>query len=62
MRPIPVETRLGKLSFENGYPTEETARKLFDETDYQLAVQAYLWAFPAVSLIYSHRDQPRPRH
>ena len=25
-----TETRVGKLSFENGYPSEETARKLFD--------------------------------
>ncbi len=44
-----VETRLGALNFERGYPTAETARKLFDELDYQRAVQAYLWAYPAVS-------------
>jgi hypothetical protein len=40
--PDSVQTRLGSLSFENGYPSEETARKLFDEMDYQRAVQAYL--------------------
>ena len=39
----------GISSFEQGFPTEETARKLFDEIDYQRAVQAYLWAYPAVS-------------
>ena len=44
-----VESRLGTLNFERGYPTAETARKLFDEIDYQRAVQAYLWAYPAVS-------------
>jgi hypothetical protein len=44
-----TDTRIGKLSFENGYPTEETARRLYDEMDYQRAVQAYLWAYPAVS-------------
>jgi hypothetical protein len=44
-----TDTRLGKLSFENGFPTEETTRKLFDEMDYQRAVQAYLWAYPVVS-------------
>jgi hypothetical protein len=44
-----ADTRIGKLSFENGYPTEETTRKVFDEMDYQRAVQAYLWAYPAVS-------------
>jgi hypothetical protein len=43
------DTRLGTLSFEKGFPTEETTRKLFDEMDYQRAVQAYLWAYPAVS-------------
>ena len=47
--PDSVKTRIGKLNFENGFPTEETARKLFDEMDYQRAVQAYLWAYPAVS-------------
>ena len=44
-----TDTRLGKLNFEQGFPTEETAKKLFDEMDYQRAVQAYLWAYPAVS-------------
>jgi hypothetical protein len=44
-----VETRLGALTFERGYPTAETTKKLFDEMDYQRAVQAYLWAYPAVS-------------
>lgn len=44
-----TESRLGKLDFEKGFPTEETTRKLFDEMDYQRAVQAYLWAYPAVS-------------
>ena len=48
-RQIAVETRIGTLSFPNGYPTEETAQKLYDEMDFQRAVQAYLWAFPAVS-------------
>jgi hypothetical protein len=44
-----TETRIGTLNFENGFPTEETTRKLFDEMDYQRAVQAFLWAYPAVS-------------
>ena len=44
-----TDTRLGTLTFEKGFPTEETTRKLFDEMDYQRAVQAYLWAYPAVS-------------
>ena len=44
-----TESRFGKLSFERGYPTEETTKKVFDELDYQRAVQAYLWAYPVVS-------------
>jgi hypothetical protein len=47
--PDTVKTHIGDLKFERGYPTEETARKVFDEMDYQRAVQAYLWAYPAVS-------------
>lgn len=47
--PNAVETRIGTLKFERGFPTEETKRKVFDEIDYQRAVQAYLWAYPAVS-------------
>jgi hypothetical protein len=43
------DTRIGKLSFENGYPSKDTATKLYDEMDFQRATQAYLWAFPAVS-------------
>ena len=47
--PNSVKTRIGDLKFERGYPTEETTRKVFDEIDYQRAVQAYLWAYPVVS-------------
>jgi hypothetical protein len=48
--PAPTtQSRLGALNFEKGFPTEETTQKLFDELDYQRAVQAYLWAYPAVS-------------
>jgi hypothetical protein len=35
-----VKTRFGDLTFERGFPTEETKRKVFDEIDYQRAVQA----------------------
>lgn len=47
--PDKLKTRLGELEFTRGFPTEETKRKLFDELDYQRAVQCYLWAYPAVS-------------
>ena len=41
--------RVGALRYELGFPTPETSRKLFDEMDFQRAVQSYLWAYPAVS-------------
>jgi hypothetical protein len=40
--PDSVETRLGTLRYELGYPTPETTRKLYDEMDFQRAVQTYL--------------------
>ncbi|MHC4757714.1 MAG: DUF1254 domain-containing protein [Planctomycetota bacterium] len=44
-----MDTRFGKLEYESGYPTYETAQKLYDELDFQRAVQAYLWALPMAS-------------
>lgn len=43
------KTRIGKLTFTSGYPTEKTVQKLYDELDFQRAVQAYLWALPMAS-------------
>ena len=43
------ETQIGKLSFASGYPTEDTVKKVYDELDFQRAVQAYLWALPMAS-------------
>jgi hypothetical protein len=52
-RPQTIETRIGKLEFThdfaNGYPTDATIDKLYDERDFQRACQAYLWSIPAVS-------------
>lgn len=45
-----VETRVGRLHFESGYPSQVTVGKLYDEMDFQRACQGYLWAIPAVSL------------
>ena len=48
-----IETRIGRLEFThdfaNGYPTDATIEKLYDERDFQRACQAYLWSLPAVS-------------
>jgi hypothetical protein len=44
-----IETRIGKLDFELGVPTQKTVAKLYDEIDFQRVCQLYLWALPAVS-------------
>ncbi|KKK58198.1 hypothetical protein LCGC14_3046840, partial [marine sediment metagenome] len=44
-----MDSRFGKLQFQSGYPTDETVRKLYDELDFQRAVQIYLWALPMAS-------------
>lgn len=41
---------LADLPFEGGYPTEGSARVLEEELFFQRAVQAYLWALPAVNM------------
>jgi hypothetical protein len=35
---------------EGGYPSKQTAAKLYDELDFQRACQAYIWATPAVAM------------
>jgi len=51
--PQTITTRIGPLEFThdfaNGYPTDATVEKLYDERDFQRACQAYLWSLPAVS-------------
>jgi len=41
-----VDTRIGKLEFERGYPSQQTVKTLFDQMDFQRASQAYLWSLP----------------
>ncbi|MDH5426694.1 MAG: DUF1254 domain-containing protein [Nitrospirota bacterium] len=38
-----------QIKFEAGYPAQSTIQGLYDELDYQRAVQAYIWATPAVA-------------
>jgi hypothetical protein len=45
-----VESRLGKIELTNGYPTDATAKKIFDDIDFQRACQAYLWALPLMAM------------
>ncbi len=44
-----LHTRFGKLEFESGYPTDKTTQQLYEELDFQRAVQAYIWALPMAS-------------
>ena len=47
--PDSVETRLGTLKFTDGFPDDATVQKVYDNLDFQRAVQAYLLGLPAVS-------------
>jgi hypothetical protein len=44
-----LKTRSGVLEFQKGYPTTKTTLLLYDELDYQRAIQSYLWAMPMAS-------------
>ena len=45
-----IDTRIGKLDFELGMPTKAAVEKLYDEMDFQRAVQCYLWGLPTVGI------------
>jgi len=47
--PDKMETRLGTLTFFDGFPDDAIVQKLYDNLDFQRAVQAYLLAIPAVN-------------
>ena len=54
-----VDTWIGRLELDVGYPSKATAGKLYDEMDFQRACQAYIWGIPAVGLAkwrLAHRD------
>jgi hypothetical protein len=53
------DTRIGKLNFESGYPSDDAVQKLYDEMDFQRACQAYLWGIPAVGLNEWQKAQRR---
>lgn len=48
-----LDTPIGRLCFTpdfiNGYPSGESAERLFDQIDFQRACQSYLWSIPIVS-------------
>jgi hypothetical protein len=44
-----VNTRIGAIELQCDYPSDASVQKLYDELDFQRAVQAYIWATPLVS-------------
>ena len=53
-----VDTRIGPMQLENGYPSKESVEKLYDEMDFQRATQTFLWGLPAVGF-YGLREAQR---
>ena len=50
MTPDVVETRLGRLEFDDGLPSQETADLLWDHLDLMRGVEVFLTCVPAASL------------
>ncbi len=48
--PDVVETRLGTLNFFDGFPDKATVQKIYDNLDFQRAVQAYLLGLAPVNM------------
>ena len=49
--PDSVETRLGTLKFDDGFPDDATVQKVYDNLDFQRGVQAFLTGMPGASLV-----------
>ena len=47
--PNTVNTRFGTLNFFDGFPDNASVQKIYDNLDFQRAVQAYLLALPALN-------------
>ena len=49
--PDKIESRLGTLKLFDGFPDDATVEKLYDNLDFQRAVQAYLLALAPVNMV-----------
>ena len=49
--PDKVDSRLGALNFRDGFPDKATVDILYDNLDFQRAVQSYLLGLPAVNMM-----------
>jgi hypothetical protein len=48
--PAAVETRIGTLRFEDGFPSAETTQLVYDNLDFMRGVEAFLTAMPGASV------------
>lgn len=46
-----VDSAIGKLEFDGGYPTQKTMDHLLEQMDLMRATQAYMWGLPAAGVI-----------
>jgi hypothetical protein len=53
--PDQVKTRLGTLKFFDGFPDDASVEKLYDNLDFQRAVQAYLLGLAPVSQVANRK-------
>jgi len=53
--PDEIETRIGSLKFFDGFPDGPSVEKLFDNLDFQRAVQAYLLGLAPVSQVANRK-------
>lgn len=44
-----IETRIGRLDFNNGFPKKDTSTNLRNNLKFQRAMELYIWALPIVS-------------
>ncbi len=51
LTPDRVETRIGRLEFTDGVPTEDTAKLVYDQVDFGRGVEAFLNAIPGASMV-----------
>ena len=49
--PARVDTRIGALEFFDGFPTDATVQKVYDNLDFMRGVQIFLNTIPAASLV-----------
>jgi hypothetical protein len=45
-----IQTPIGDIELVDTYFDDDASRRLFDELDYQRAVQCYIWSHPLVSV------------